>query len=77
MSRKAPITSDAARVFRFPASQWALAIEVTQRMKELAALLIAERASRETMALPDSAGIWLVRKKIEQIQISKKVRLTC
>lgn len=42
------MTSEAARVLRRPASQWVLAMEVTQRMKELAALLMAERASRDT-----------------------------
>ena len=40
--------SEAARVFLLPDSQCTLAIEVTQSTNELAALLSAERASRET-----------------------------
>lgn len=48
--------SEAAKVLRFPASQCTEAIEETQSTKELAALLNAERASRETITLVSSGN---------------------
>ena len=57
ISLRAPIISDAARVFRFPDSQCTLAIEVTQSTNELAALLKAERASRDTNTV-EFSGNW-------------------